>query len=545
MTVPALSVLLKRLGQRVKFRARPASPRPLRILAACLLPATLAALLASAPARAVQYQIVYVPVTILVNGKPVVIRRPVVRPVPPPVAAPMITTQPGNASVSVGQAATFSVAVSGTAPFSYQWRRNGVNIADATAASYTTPPVGLADSGALYSVVVSNNVGDVTSADATLSVTPSTVTPALTRTVVRSGLSSPWDLAFLPDGSMLFTEKCRGLSILRNGTITRLFGTSGSSLVAGDLFCQGQSGMHGVAVDPDFGNGNRYIYVYMASNASTNPRTNRVVRLTLSTDLLTASGRVDIITDVAYKDVANSWGGAGSHSGGRLRFGPDGYLYVTTGDNHNGTLPQDLTRMGGKVLRVTVTGSAAPGNNSPGDPRIYTYGHRNVQGISFRPGSGQAFTSEHGPGHSDEVTPLMAGGNGGWDPKPEPGVSCADNYCGYISNKLNGTPTPMTDTGKFPTAMRPSWNNNGRSQGTGPSTFLNGPQWKAWDGRLAVGVMGDMRLDILQLDAAGMMLSQSTASGLPAQRMRSLVQGPDGSLYVATDSGEIWRVTPN
>jgi glucose/arabinose dehydrogenase len=93
--------------------------------------------------------------------------------------------------------------------------------------------------------------------------------------------------------------------------------------------------------------------------------------------------------------------------------------------------------------------------------------------------------------------------------------------------------------------MRPSWNNNGRSQGTGPSTFLNGPQWKAWDGRLAVGVMGDMRLDMLQLDAAGTMTDRTTVTGLPAQRMRSLVQGPDGSLYVATDNGEIWRVAPN
>lgn len=505
----------------------------------------LAALAGGMPAQAVQYGRPMVPVAVLADGASPAVRRPVVRPPPPPVVAPRITTQPANATASVGQSGTFSVIAVGTPPLGYQWRRNGANIANATSASYTTPAAGLLDNGALYSVVVSNGIGNVASAEATLTVTPSTVTPALSRTVLQSGLSSPWDLAFLPDGSMLFTEKCRGLSILRSGAITRLFGTTGSSLVAGDLFCQGQSGMHGVAVDPDFGGGNRYVYVYMASNASTNPRSNRVVRLTLSADLLSASGRADIVTDIAYKDVANSWGGAGSHSGGRLRFGPDGYLYVTTGDNHNGTLPQDLTRLGGKVLRVTRSGSAAPGNNSPGDPRIYTYGHRNVQGISFRPGTGQPFTSEHGPGHSDEVTPLVAGGNGGWDPKPEPGVSCADNYCGYISNKLNGTPTPMTDTGKFPTAMRPSWNNNGRSQGTGPSTFLNGPQWKAWDGRLAVGVMGDMRLDILQLDTAGMMTSQSTVTGLPAQRLRSLVPGPDGNLYAATDSGEIWRVVPN
>ncbi len=165
----------------------------------------------------------------------------------------------------------------------------------------------------------------------------------------------------------------------------------------------------------------------MASNLTTNPRTNRVVRLTLSADNMSASNRTDIITDIAFKDVGNGVGGAGAHSGGRLRFGPDRFLYVTTGDNHNATLPQDLTRLGGKVLRVDRNGAAAPGNNTPagGDPRIFTYGHRNVQGITFRPAgqpnAGQPFTAEHGPNHSDEVTPLVAGGNAGWDPQNRAG----------------------------------------------------------------------------------------------------------------------------
>ena len=207
----------------------------------------------------------------------------------------------------------------------------------------------------------------------------------LTRAVVVSGLSSPWDLAFLPDGSMLFTEKCRGLSIRQaSGTVTRLFGTAGSSLVANDLFCEGQSGVHGVAVDPQFA-ANRYVYVFMASNLSTNPRTNRVVRLQLDAAQITASNRTDIVTELAYKNVANAVGGAGAHSGGRIRFGPDGYLYITTGDNHNPTLPQDLTRLGGKVIRVDRNGAAAPDNKTPsgGDARIYSYGHRNVQGSRF------------------------------------------------------------------------------------------------------------------------------------------------------------------
>ena len=376
----------------------------------------------------------------------------------------------------------------------------------------------------------------------------STETPTLTRTTVVSGLQNPWDLAFTPDGTMLYTEKCRGLSArFANGTTVRLFGTPGSSLVAPDLFCEGQSGVHGIAVDPDFATGTRYVYVFMASNLTTNPRTNRVVRLQLSADTMGASNRTDIITDIAYKDVANGVGGAGSHSGGRVRFGPDRYLYVTSGDNHNATLPQDLSRLGGKVLRVDRNGAAAPGNNTPagGDPRIFTYGHRNVQGITFRPAgqpnAGQPFTAEHGPNHSDEVTPLVAGGNAGWDPQNRAGLTCPDNYCGYAGNP---TTMPMTDTARFPSAIRPSWVHNTGARGMGPATFLSGAQWKAWDGRLLVGIMAGERIAVLQLDAAGMTTGTVDAN-LPAARSRSLVQGLDGNLYVVTDSGEIWRVVPS
>jgi glucose/arabinose dehydrogenase len=370
--------------------------------------------------------------------------------------------------------------------------------------------------------------------------------PAITRTVFMANLRGPWDMAFTPDGALLFTEKCRGLSVRRaNGSVHRLFGTAGSAVVAADLFCEGQSGAHGVAMDPDFAT-NRYVYVFMASNRSTNPRTNRVVRMTVDAAYTTVANRTDILTDIAYKDAGNAVSGAGAHSGGRIRFGPDRYLYITTGDNHNPSLPQDLRRLGGKVLRVDRDGKAAPGNNTPagGDPRIYTYGHRNVQGIAFRPGTGQPFACEHGPNHSDEVTPLVAGGNGGWDPQHRPGLTCPDNYCGYAGDAAT---MPMTDVNRFPNAMRPSWNNRGRSQGMGPCAFLSGAQWKAWDGRLAVGIMAAQRVDVLQLDTSGMATATTTMS-LPWRRIRSIVQGPDGSLYLATDDAsgaEIWRLTPN
>ena len=153
---------------------------------------------------------------------------------------------------------------------------------------------------------------------------PPTDNPVLTRTVVLPALSSPWDIAIASDGAMFFTEKCRGLSVRHtDGTVTRLFGTSGSALLAPDLICVGQSGVHGVALDPAFAT-NRTLYVYMLSNISTSPRTNRVVRLVVNNGYTSAGSRADIITDIAFKDVANAVGGAGAHSGGRIRFGPDG-----------------------------------------------------------------------------------------------------------------------------------------------------------------------------------------------------------------------------
>src|SRR6187549_3390565 len=114
---------------------------------------------------------------------------------------------------------------------------------------------------------------------------PVTSTPVLSRSVVLQGLSEPWDIAFGPDGSMFFTEKCRGLSVRHpDGTVTRLFGTSGSALLADDLTCLSQSGMHGVALDPQFAT-NRTLYVYMLSTRNTSPRTNRVVRLVANATL--------------------------------------------------------------------------------------------------------------------------------------------------------------------------------------------------------------------------------------------------------------------
>ncbi|HEX4855351.1 MAG TPA: PQQ-dependent sugar dehydrogenase, partial [Limnobacter sp.] len=238
--------------------------------------------------------------------------------------------------------------------------------------------------------------------------------PSLSATAVLSKLENPWDMAFTPDGAMFFTEKCHGLSVRTvSGTVNKLVGmkdTQGYADTMADLFCDGQAGMNGVAVDPDFAN-NRFVYVYSTSSKSS-PQTNRVLRLKVNSDFSKVSDRTDIIEDIPYKTAATDhpFGGSGAHNGGRIRFNPgDGFLYVTTGDTHNGAVPQSPTKIGGKVLRVDRDGRPAAGNKAPPgfDSRVFTYGHRNPQGIAFRPGTNQPFTAENGPWHTDEVTALV------------------------------------------------------------------------------------------------------------------------------------------
>ena len=394
--------------------------------------------------------------------------------------------------------------------------------------------------------------------------------PVLSHTVLLTKLDSPWDMAFLPNSTMFFTEKCLGLSVRQtSGAVVKLLGmkdAKGYAANANDLFCEGQAGMAGVAVDPNFAS-NRYIYVYSTSSL-TAPGTNRVMRLKVNDAMTGVSDRTDIVADIDYKPRASDhpFGGPGAHNGGRIRFSPgDGYLYVTTGDTHNGDVPQNPKRMGGKVLRIDRDGKAAPNNGAPAgfDARVYTYGHRNPQGITFRPGTNQPYTAENGPWHSDEVTALVPGGNAGWDPRPNMAGRgpCPDNYCGYSPNqmvavdpKLRAAFMPMTDTKTYPNAMKPAWNNDGLSQGMFGATFLNGPQWKAWNGRMLVGFAGigihgtavGNRIDVLNITPDGSSATRTTVNlPMPAVRFRSLVQGPDGNLYVANDEGSISRLTPN
>ena len=400
--------------------------------------------------------------------------------------------------------------------------------------------------------------------------------PTISTSIVLEGLDSPWDMAFLPDGTMFYTEKCNGLSVrTTDGMVHALYGMQDSEGYAdsgSDLFCEGQAGMLGVVADRHFAQ-NRILFVYSTSDkyhgdgCKTNFEKcdgNIVMKFKVSDDLTNVSDRTDIVKDIQYKpfDSDQPFGGPGAHNGGRIRIGPGGYLWVAGGDRHRGICPQDGSLLCGKVLRIDMDGNAHPDNNPPEgfDKRIYTYGHRNVQGIDFRPSDGKAFTAEHGPWHNDEITALVNGGNAGWDPAQNTGGrgECPDQYCGYEPNQLDAVDpairsayTPMSDT-RFDDLMPASWNNNGFSQGTGSAAFLKGDNWGIYEGRLTVGILGigfgdtpvGSRIDMISMTPDGLGINGITRMPLGFEdRFRGLVMGPDNALYVSTDSGEIHKVT--
>ncbi len=350
---------------------------------------------------------------------------------------------------------------------------------------------------------------------------PPANSPALSVTTnFVPGLTNPWDMAFLSDGTMFFTERPGPVKVrLPNGTINTI-------VTPGDVSSGAAAGMMGIAVDPSFAS-NRFIYTcYTTANDI------RIVKWSVN---LSLNG---VVPPGTGTPIVQGISTGGDHFGCRTRFGPDGKLWFTIGDGATGTWPQDLSVLNGKTMRINSDGSAPPDNpfvNAPGDDdRIWTFGHRNQQGIAFRPGDPAPYVTEHGPDINDEVNHLVKGGNGGWDPVP-----------GYNQS------VPMTDLQKFPGAMLPTWR-SGDSFTLAPSgaTFLttNGnADWKSWNGALLVVFLKDSKARVMLLDGSGE-VSSATPILEFGTRLRSAVEGPDGNLYISTDVGggndAIWKVVP-
>jgi len=340
--------------------------------------------------------------------------------------------------------------------------------------------------------------------------------PTLVSADVVTGLSSPWDIGFLPDATMVFTEKGGTISAVVGG-VRRVLGTPAGT------FTGSEAGMMGLVVAPDFAT-SRTLYTCRAFSTGTAADV-RIEAWAVNAAVTSVSLTRTLVTGLPVS--------SGRHSGCRPRFGPGGQLYVGTGDAAIGTTPQSDVSLGGKVLRIDpTTGAASAGN--PGGLRWFTKGHRNVQGIAVQPGTGRVYSVEHGTNRDDEVNLLVPGGNGGWDPVP-----------GY------NEATPMTDLTKFPGAMRPVWASGLPTVACSGATFLSGPQWKAYDGRLVMACLASRQLLSLTLNGTGTgtVGIERILGGTSADpRMRSAVQGPDGNLYVATSNGtgdRIFRVTPS
>jgi glucose/arabinose dehydrogenase len=332
--------------------------------------------------------------------------------------------------------------------------------------------------------------------------------PTLAVTTLVSGLVIPWDLAFTPDGTLLFTERPGRLKArLGDGTVRLLADISGS------LNTDGERGLLGMAIDPGFSS-NRTIYTCQSNRS---PAEVRVVRWSVAADWTSAVRTADPLVG-GIPSTANF------HNGCRPRFGADGFLYVGTGDSAQGPAPQSDASRGGKVLRVDA---------ATGATTVFSKGHRNVQGLALRPGTSQLFSVEHGPDRDDEVNLLRAGGNAGWDP---------NTNGSYDQSK------PMTDLAKFPDAVRPVWASGTPTLATSGATFVTGSAWGSWNGVLVVACLKASRLQVFGLDAAGNVTSSTTALQDQFGRLRTPVQGPDGALYVTTSNGSndrILRIVPS
>jgi aldose sugar dehydrogenase len=341
-----------------------------------------------------------------------------------------------------------------------------------------------------------------TSPTAPTSTPTSIVSSGYRATTVVTGLRIPWEMRFLPDGRLLVTEREGRLVVVDIGL--------GSVTEVGrvDVSAQGEGGLMGLALDPAFPE-NHTIYVsYTYSGA--NGRGNRVSRFVLS-DPQTASPRLGDETVLVEGIPAGT-----IHDGSRVAFGPDGYLWVTTGDSGNGGLAQRMDSLAGKVLRMTRDGKPAPDNPFAAAPYpfslIYTLGHRNPQGLAFHPISGVPYITEHGPSDNDEVNRLQAGGNYGW-----PDLRGVVQTPGYVDPLTTWSPTIAPAGALFCAAG---------TMGDLAGAFL-----------FVTLKEQDLRVLIPQ-DAQDFraVAKEMVLFNRQFGRLRAIAQGPDGALYIATSN---------
>lgn len=316
----------------------------------------------------------------------------------------------------------------------------------------------------------------------------------LVETFARN-LEVPWALAFASDGRLFVTERPGRVRVIRNG---QLLGTPALTLT--DISATGESGLLGIALHPAFAS-TRWVYLFYT--ASTPGGTvNRLVRYREVNDQL--GERAVLLDDIPASAI---------HDGSRVKFGPDGRLYVTTGDAANPALSQDLGSYAGKILRLNHDGTT-PADNPLASP-IYSYGHRNPQGIDWHPQTGELWATEHGPTGFDELNRILPGRNYGW-----PVIVGGDSR-----------PDMETPVAHYSPAIAPSG-----------MTFYGGTAIPAFNGDLFFGTLRGMHLRRVRLSGT-QVITQEALMTERYGRIRDVVFGPDGFLYFTTSNRD-GRATP-
>jgi glucose/arabinose dehydrogenase len=348
--------------------------------------------------------------------------------------------------------------------------------------------------------------------------------------VLVENLEIPWDLAFAPDGDLFLTERTGRILRFESGDVREVAAPGGvldaEAMAPGSdekswFISGGEGGMLGIAVHPAYPDA-PFVYAYYTTDPEDEPKTNRVVRFDVTAE----------DPDETETVLLDGIPGDAIHNGGRIAFGPANYLWVTVGDAGERDLAQDPDALPGSVLRLAPDGDAAPGNPGVGDPRIYTYGHRNPQGITWLPDARPVIT-EHGPDGYDEVNRLRAGANYGW-----PDVRFHDEYAADGDRSH-----PLVNTGEE------SW-------GICGCTFYTGDSVPKWSNRLLVGTLIGQHVNLVTLNRDGETPPRDEAAqsfddpwyddALTATshrtladvlgRVRHVEQGPDGDLYAITSN---------
>jgi glucose/arabinose dehydrogenase len=337
---------------------------------------------------------------------------------------------------------------------------------------------------------------------------------------LAGGLRRPWCIAFVPGGDLLITEKYFGVRMLRDGVLQ-------ANVLAGGppgVFAKEDSGVLDVAPDPDFAT-NRMVYVSFAEGAA---KANRTAVWKAHYDGARLSeGRVIFR---AAPDKADS-----SHPGGRILFLPDKTFLLTVGDGFAyKAAAQDLSSHLGKILRLTRDGAAPPDNPFVGRagalPEIWSYGHRNPQGLALDPETGVIWQHEHGPRGGDEINVLRAGANYGW-----PIVTHGIDYDGKIISDRAFAPGVEPSAFFWAPSIAPSG-----------LAIYRGP-FADWRGKLFVGALAAKTLVRLRKGKeTGLLVEEERMFASLKKRIRDVRQGPDGMLYVLTDEqdGELLRLRP-